>query len=90
MKDFASQLGVSEASAYNWVSCTNIPDKRWKQIEDFFKKEDADAKIEQLRVIGAAFSEQETKLIEEAAKGMSLNEFFRNCILDKINDILRE
>lgn len=89
-KDFAAQFGVSEASVYNWLSCTNIPDKRWKQIKEFFSKTDNEATPEQFRVVGAAFSDEEVERMKEAANGMSLEAYFRQCILDKTKDILGE
>lgn len=89
-KDFAAQFGVSEASVYNWLSCTNIPDKRWKQIKEFFAKTADEATPEQFRVVGAVFSAEEVEKMKEAANGMALEAYLRQCILRQIKADLSE
>ena len=88
-RDLAEQLGVSEASAYGWLSCTNIPDKRWKQLKDFFDKKD---EIERNRIVGTTFSDEEMKAFEKAAEkmGMSKEDFFRECILRQVKIDLQQ
>lgn len=86
--DLAEKLGVSLASVNNWLSCSNIPDKRWQDIEELFKGTDEAINQSPVRVVGAAFSEEEMKRMEKAAKGQPLDLFFRDCIIEKTNDIL--
>lgn len=80
-KEFAARLGVSEASAYGWLSCTNIPNTRWKEITAFFEKE-TDKEPQQRRVVGATFTDDEIKLMEKAANGIPLDLFFRQSALE--------
>lgn len=87
-REFAEKLGVSEASAYNWLSCTNIPDKRWKEITNFFTK--LTSPPEQLRVVGSTFTSEEIELMKKAANGEPLESFLRRCILEQTRRINEE
>jgi transposase len=88
-KDLAVALGVSEASAYGWLSCTNIPDKRWKQIKDFFDNKETP---ERKRIIGTTLSDTEMERAEEALKkaGIQMEELLRESLFEKIKSLLGE
>ena len=88
-RDLAEKLGVSEASAYGWLSCTNIPDKRWKQLKDFFDKKN---EVARKRIVGTTLSEEEMEAFEKAAEkmGMTKEDFFRECILLQVKKDLQQ
>ena len=88
-RDLAEQLGVSEASAYGWLSCTNIPDKRWKQLKEVFEKKE---EIERNRIVGTTLSDEEMISFEKAAEkmGMSKEDLFRECILRQLKQDLQK
>ena len=80
----AKKLNVSLASVNNWLSCTNIPEKRWQDIASLFEPEQPERK----RIVGSSFSDEEVALIKKAAGDMPIEEFVRKTLLSKIkNDI---
>ena len=81
-KEFAARLGVSEASAYGWLSCTNIPNARWKEITAFFEKNTNEEQQVQRRVVGSTFTDAEISLMEKAAGDVPLDLFFRQSVLE--------
>ena len=85
-KEFAARLGVSEASAYGWLSCTNIPNNRWKEITAFFETTEKQPES-QRRVVGSTFTDEEISQMEKAANGIPLDLFLRRCILDQTRKI---
>ena len=87
-KDLATMLQVSEASVYNWLSCTNIPDRRWQEIRDIFEtpKEPEEPRN---RILGSNFSDSEVEKIKLAANGIQLEEYIRELVLRQIRQDLR-
>lgn len=81
--ELAEKLGVTLASVNNWLSCTNIPEKRWEGIASLFNKHE---EPERNRIVGTSLSEQEMALVEAAAEkmGMSKEDFFRFCLFEKM------
>ena len=79
--ELAEKLKVSLASVNNWLSCTNIPEKRWQDITKLF---DEPEQPERKRIIGSAFSDEELELIKKAAGDMPLEEFARESMLLRI------
>lgn len=87
-KDLANKLQVSEASVYNWLSCTNIPDRRWQEIKAIFDPEDTPPEPRN-RILGSNFSEAEVEKIKLAANGARLEDFIRELILKQIKEDLQ-
>jgi hypothetical protein len=80
--ELAEKLNVSLASVNNWLSCTNIPEKRWLDIIELFEEPE---QVERKRIIGSAFSDEELELIKKAAGDIPLEEFVRDTLLKRIN-----
>ena len=52
----AERLGVTLASVNNWLSCTNIPEKRWTDILTLFE---AKSEAPRNRIVGTALTDEE-------------------------------
>ncbi len=92
-KQFAEELNVSEASAYGWLSNTNIPDKRWDEIEDFFKRKGVVEEPKPIcRAIGVVVWEKDAIKMDKIAeeRGQTLAEFIRDCAVEETKRILGE
>lgn len=79
--ELAKKLDVSLASINNWLSCTNIPEKRWEDIIDLFSEPE---QPERKRIIGGPFSDEEYAAIKKEAGEMSLEDFARESLLMRI------
>lgn len=86
-KQFAAELGVSEASVYGWLSNTIIPNKRWMQIEAFFAEDTAPIRH---RVVGSTFTDEEADRIRRAAGEKSIEEYLRETLLRQADKDLGE
>lgn len=88
-QQLAQQLDVSLASINNWLSCTNIPEKRWNAIMKLFEQKEEPVRD---RIVGTSLTKEEMERLEEAAKkiGLSVNDFFRECILRQVKQDLGE
>lgn len=93
-KQFAEEFGVSEATAYGWLSNTNIPLRRWDDIRAFFlKKGVVEEKPKwEWRAIPVLVTSPEAKRMEEAAAicGEELKDFIRRAALEETKRILGE
>lgn len=80
----AARLGVTLASVNNWLSCTNIPERRWNDILSVFNEETEPVRN---RIVGTSLTDEEMAFVEEAATkhGMSTEDFLRNCILQLLD-----
>jgi predicted transcriptional regulator len=78
--ELADRLGVTLASVNNWLSCTNIPQKRWEDILSIFE---AEKEAPRNRIIGTTLNDEEMDMCARAAKehGLSKEDFFRKCLL---------
>lgn len=90
-KDLANKLQVSEASVYNWVSCTNIPDKRWEEIKAIFETEEKPPiEPELMRAVAVGFSEEELRDLKRMAGDTPLDILLRELALEKMRNILKK
>ena len=90
-KQLAIELGVSEASVYGWLSNTNIPDKRWEDLKAFFSEEEEEKPILEFRAVSFVASKVDEENIRKVADmcGMSVDEFVRETILQKVRERLQ-
>jgi predicted transcriptional regulator len=80
----AERLGVTLASVNNWLSCTNIPEKRWNDIQGLFEQK---SEAPRNRIVGTTLTEDEMAMCESAAErlGISKEDFFRESILSLLS-----
>ena len=80
----AERLGVTLASVNNWLSCTNIPEKRWTDILTLFE---AKSEAPRNRIVGTTLTDEEMAMCEGAAAklGMSKEDFFLESLLRLLN-----
>lgn len=90
-KDLANKLQVSEASVYNWLSCTNIPDRRWQEIKAIFEPEDKKPiEPDLMRAVAVGFSSEELQVLKEIAGDTPLDVLLREIALEKMRNILKK
>lgn len=90
-KELAARLQVSEASVYNWLSCTNIPEKRWLELKAMFEPETVQAQPkEQFRAVGVGFSDEELLKLQKIAGEKPLDVFVREIALKHLRQELGE
>lgn len=90
-KELAARLQVSEASVYNWLSCTNIPEKRWLEIKAMFEpNEEQSQPIEQFRAVGIGFSDEELLKLRKVAGDKPLDVYVRELTLKHVRQELGE
>lgn len=91
-KDLAARLQVSEASVYNWLSCTNIPEKRWAQIKAIFETEEKNEAPEAdlLRAVAVGFTSEELTDLKLIAGDKPLDVMLRELALERMRSILNK
>jgi hypothetical protein len=90
-KDLANKLHVSEASVYNWLSCTNIPEKRWQEIKALFEpNEKPTPEPEMMRAVAVGFTSEELSDLKMIAGDKPLDVLLRELALERMNDILKK
>ena len=82
-KELSERLGVTESALNGWLSTKPLPPARWEEIQSIFKKYE---EPERKRIVGTSLSDDEFSLMRDAAEkaGLSVDVFFRNCILQQI------
>lgn len=90
--ELAEKLGVTLASVNNWLSCTNIPERRWANIEKIFSSVVEDEEPRRNRIVGTTLSDEEYANAQKAAAllDMSFEKFFREALLIQVKKDLGE
>lgn len=83
-KALADMLNIAESTVYGWLSCTNISDKRWKEIKAIFTPEEPQPKQEQLRAVALALTDEEYSTLAKMAEEMNMpiDLFIRQSMLE--------
>ena len=81
-KELADKLGVTESALNGWLATRSIPPARWEEIKEIFAKYE---QPERNIVVGTSLSDEEFAKMKQAAAivGMTLEEFFRDCLLSQ-------